>query len=119
MLQTLVLDVRFFGFGLVCVRNVGFAADEIRFGKLHKVGVEKDGLELLPCFFGAVCVDEDGLSVVGGEGHFILFQSFFPRFRSWFLGRFGSWETVKPPTQSTGIPPFTARLLPCNPQIGH
>ena len=31
----------------------------------------------------------------------------------------GAWETEESLMQSTGIPPFTARLLPCNPQIGH
>ena len=62
--------------------NIGFAADKILIGKLDKVGIKENDFDFLRRLFGAVGANGNGLFVVGGKGHIIVFQSSFPHFRS-------------------------------------
>ena len=62
--------------------NIGFAADKILIEKLDKVGIKENDLDFLRCLFGAVGANGNGLFIVGGKGHIIVFQSSFPHFRS-------------------------------------
>ena len=62
--------------------NIGFAADKIIVGKLDKVGIKENNFDFLRRLFGAVGANGNGLFIVCGKGHIIVFQSSFSHFRS-------------------------------------